>query len=200
MARKNADLHGAAPHSSRVALVLIDVINAMRFPTGDLLARQALPAARAIVAMKKRAAAAGVPVIYANDNYGRWRSDFRATLAHARAPDAPGRKVAALLAPANEDYFVLKPKHSAFYASSLELLLSYVGAECIVLAGFAGDICVRFTAQDAFLRDYELVVASDGTASEDPRSNKAALAYMRDTLGATIKPAKRIDFRRLSRR
>lgn len=197
--RKNADLHGSAPHSSRVALVLIDVINAMSFPNGDALARHALPAARAIAALKRRARAADVPVIYANDNYGRWRSDFRATLAAARAPDAPGREVAALLAPDDDDYFVLKPKHSAFYASSLELLLSYFGAECIVLAGFAGDICVRFTAQDAFLRDLEIIVASDGTASEDPRSNRAALTYMRQQLKAKVSVARSIDLGRLRR-
>lgn len=196
----NPGLHGAVRDRARVAVVLIDVINGMDFPTGPLLAKHALPAARAIVRLKERARAARVPIIYANDNYGRWRSDFRATIDNALTPGMPGREVSAMLVPDADDYFVLKPKHSAFYASGLELLLSYFGAQRIVLAGFAGDICVRFTAQDAFLRDYQIIVARDATASEDPRSNAAALEQMRRQLGARLATVSRIDLRALRRR
>jgi nicotinamidase-related amidase len=194
------DLHGSAPTSSRVALVLIDVINAMDFPTGHLLVKHAYPAAKKIAALKRRATEAGVPTIYANDNYGRWRSDFRATLENASHPDKPGHEIALMLAPDEDDYFVLKPKHSAFYGSSLELLLDYVGSETLVLAGFAGDRCVRFTAQDAFLRDYTVIVPSDCVASEQPRANREALAYMRSHLQAKTVPSPRIDFRALRRK
>lgn len=194
------DLHGAAPHSSRVALVLIDVINAMDFPTGDKLAKHARLVARNILRLKQRAKAARVPVVYANDNYGRWRSDFRATLQRATAADMPGRDIATLLAPEEDDYFVLKPKHSAFYASSLELLLQYFGSRRIVLAGFAGDWCVRFTAEDAFMRDFETIVASDCIASEEIRANREALGYMKTYLRAQTVPGSRIDFRALRRR
>jgi nicotinamidase-related amidase len=194
------DLHGSAPTRSRVALVLIDVINGMDFPTGHLLVKHAVPAAKKIAALKKRAKAVGVPVIYANDNYGRWRSDFRATLENASQPDMPGHEVALMLAPDDDDYFVLKPKHSAFFGSSLELLLAYVGAETLVLAGFAGDRCVRFTAQDAFLRDYDVIVPSDCVASEKPRENREALAYMRAHLDVRTTPSARVDFRALRKR
>jgi len=180
--------------------VLIDVINAMDFPEGRQLAKYAVPAAKQIAALKRRAKAAGVPTIYANDNYGRWRSDFRATLENASQPEMPGHEVALMLAPDEEDYFVLKPKHSAFYGTSLELLLSYVGAATLVLAGFAGDRCVRFTAQDAFLRDYGLIVASDCIASEQPRQNREALAFMRAHLDVKTIASARIDFRPLKRK
>jgi len=193
------DLHGAAPHRSRVALVLVDVINAMEFPTGHLLAGHALPAAKKLAALKRRAHEARVPVVYANDNYGRWRSDFRAIYEHATAPQARGREVAQLLAPEERDYFILKPKHSAFYASTLELLLAYFGARCVVLAGFAGDLCVRFTAQDAYLRDLEIVIATDCIASEQARSNRAAIADMKKSFHARALPGARIDFRALRR-
>lgn len=197
---RSRDLHGAAPHSSRVALVLIDVINAMDFPTGDKLAKHAQLVARNILRLKQRAKAARVPVVYANDNYGRWRSDFRATLQRATTADMPGREIATLLAPEEDDYFVLKPKHSAFYASSLELLLQYFGSRRIVLAGFAGDWCVRFTAEDAFMRDFETIVASDCIASEEIRANREALGYMKTYLRAQTVPGSRIDFRALRRR
>lgn len=193
--RRNPDLHGAVVHRSRVALLLVDVINAMDFPGSERLVRHATPVATIIARLRERARAARVPVIYANDNFGRWRSDFRATIVHAQRAEAPGREIAKLLAPDELDYFLLKPKHSAFYASSLDLLLTYLGTERLVLAGFAGDICVQFTAQDAFLRDFELVVPSDAIASEDARSNRAALDFMRDRLGARAPASSRVDFR-----
>lgn len=197
--RRNQDLHGAVLHRSRVALLLVDVINAMSFPEGRRLARHAAPAAREIARLRERARAANVPVIYANDNFGRWRSDFRATVLNAQQAEMPGRDIAKLLEPDDQDYFVLKPKHSAFFGTSLDLLLTYLGTDRLVLAGFAGDICVQFTAQDAFLRDFELIVARDATASEDPRSNTAALAFMRERLCARTPASARIDFRSLAR-
>src|SRR5436190_8338686 len=91
-----------------VALVLIDVINRFDFRGGDALLRTARPAARAIARLKERAARAGVPVVYVNDNFGRWRSDFRATVEHCRAPDATpaARAIVHELAPTGRDYFV----------------------------------------------------------------------------------------------
>ncbi len=188
------DLHGAVPQRSRVALLLIDVINAMDFAHGPHLAKHALPAAKRIASLKGRAKKARVPVIYANDNFGRWRSDFRATVENARTPGMPGCEIANLLVPDDDDYFILKPKHSAFYGTSLDLLLHYLGSEVLVLAGFAGDICVLFTAQDAFLRDLSVVVARDGVASESKRKNDVALAFMKGRLRAEIRNASRIDF------
>jgi nicotinamidase-related amidase len=186
-------------HRCRVALLLIDVINAMDFPEGRKLARHALPAARKIAGLKQRAKAARVPVIYANDNYGQWRSDFRATLVNAQRPEMPGREIALLLPPEDDDYFVLKPRHSAFYGSALELLLSYLGSERLVVAGFAGDMCVQFTAQDAFLREIDLVIARDCIASETVRANRIALDLMKKHMKASITDAARIDFRALRR-
>jgi len=76
---------------------------------------------------------------------------------------------------------LLRPEaeHSGFYGTSLDLLLSYLGADTLVLAGFVGDICVQSTAHDAFLRDHRVVVASDAVASEDAPSNRRALEWMR---------------------
>jgi nicotinamidase-related amidase len=175
--------------------VLVDVINAMDFPEGKALARHAKPAAKRIAALKKRAKAAHAPVIYANDNYGQWQSDFRMTLEKAIAPDMPGREISLLLAPEQDDYFVLKPKHSAFFGTPLEMLLEYLGSERIVLAGFAGDICVRFTAHDAFLRDLEIIVPSDCVASETAAANREALSYLRTHLKCSVVPSARVSFR-----
>ena len=105
-----------------------------------------------------------------------------------------GQPLAQMLAPEHEDYFVLKPKHSAFFATTLDTLLRYLGARRLVLTGIAGDACVLITAVDAFLRDYELQVPSDCVASRDPAENKSALAYMRRVLHADVRVSADIDF------
>src|SRR6476660_6669776 len=110
MPEKNPDLHGSAPDKSEVALLLIDVINDLDFPEGEQLLRYALPMARQIAALKRRAREKGIPVVYVNDNFGRWRSNFKAQVEHCLRDDSRGKPVAELLRPDEEDYFVLKPK------------------------------------------------------------------------------------------
>jgi len=196
---KNPDLHGNAPDDAPVALVLIDVINDMEYPGGDELLVQARPMAERLAALKRRARAAGIPVIYANDNFGRWKSDFATLVRHCTEDDVRGRPVARLLVPDADDYFVLKPKHSAFFATPLETLLKYLGATTLILTGMTGDMCVLFTAADAFLRDLHLVVAEDCVASIDPEANRHALRHMARVMDADVRPSTTIDLDRLRR-
>ena len=200
MPAKNHDLHGSAPDSSEAALLLIDVINDLEFPGGRQLLKPALRAAKKIAALKARARAAGVPVIYANDNFGRWRSDFKQVVEHCLREGVTGQPLVELLAPDHDDYFVLKPKHSAFYSTTLELLLEYLGTKRLVLTGFAGDACVLMSAADAYMRDVELFVPSDCTASRSPAENRKALQYMTRALHANITPSTRLDLKKLAGR
>ncbi len=105
------------------ALILIDVINDFDFPEAEQLLPQAVVMAKAIKLLKGRAKLAGLPVIYVNDNFGRWRSDFRAQIEHCLA--GQGREIVATLKPEHDDYFVLKPMHSGFYSTSLDVLLRH---------------------------------------------------------------------------
>ena len=157
----------------------------------------AIAAARQIAALKGSAWAAHVPVIYANDNFGRWRSDFREVVDHSLQDGVRGQALAELLRPERGDYFVLKPKHSAFFATTLDTLLRYLEARRLVLTGIAGDTCVLITAMDAFLRDYELHVPSDCVASRDSAENGKALAYMQRVLHADVSAAAAVDFHAL---
>ena len=115
--RRDDDLHGNAPDESEVVLLLIDVINDLSFPDSKELVRQSAALAKAIANLKKRCKKLGIPAIYVNDNRGRWRSDFSAVLRHCLHPQSPGREMTELLVPEPDDYIVLKPKHSPFYAS-----------------------------------------------------------------------------------
>jgi len=200
MPAKNYDLHGNAPDRCDVALLLVDVINDLEFANGKRLLKPALRAARHIAALKQRARDARIPVIYANDNFGRWRSDFNEVVEHCLRDDVTGRPIVELLAPQREDYFVLKPKHSAFFATVLQTLLEYLKAKRLILAGFAGDVCVLITAADAYLRDFEIYVPRDCTASASEVENRKALQYMARVLHADTTPSGKLDLRKLAGR
>jgi nicotinamidase-related amidase len=200
MPAKNADLHGSAPDKSEVALLLIDVINDLDFPEANQLLRYARPMARKIVRLKERAKKAGVPVIYVNDNFGRWRSDFRRQVVHCLREKSRGREIVSLLQPQEDDYFVLKPKHSGFFSTTLDTLLRYLGARKLIVTGIAGNFCVLFTANDAYMRDYELIIPSDCTVSNTPGENRQALTLMRKFLKADTRPSTRLRFARAKKR
>lgn len=200
MPAKNHDLHGNAPDTCEAALLLIDVINDLEFPGGRAMLAPALRAARRIAALKSRARKARVPVIYANDNFGRWRSNFADVVEHCLNDGVRGQPVAELLAPDHDDYFVLKPKHSAFYATTLETLLAYLKTRRLIIMGFAGDACVLMSAADAYMRDVEIHVPADCTASKSQAENRKALQYMKRVLHADTRPSGKLDLVRLARR
>ena len=194
MPSKNEDLHGNVPDQADVALLLIDVINDLEFEGGEKLFEHALPMARRLAALKARAKEAGVPVIYVNDNFGKWQSDMNKLIAHCLEDDVRGRPIVELLKPDEDDYFVLKPKHSGFFSTTLDTLLAYLKVRTLILTGVAGNICVLFTANDAFMRDFNLIVPADCTASNDPKENDHALAQMAEVLDADIRPSTELSF------
>jgi nicotinamidase-related amidase len=183
-----------APDEAKTALLLIDVINPLDFESGEKLLAQALPMARFLAELKRRAKAVGVPVIYVNDNFGRWRSDFPRLVERCLEAHVRGRPVVEQLLPEDDDYFVLKPKHSAFFQTNLEILLKYLAADTLIMTGMAGDICVLFSANDAYMRDFRIIVPPDCTASEDADQNRQVLMLMQRVLKAEITPSADIEF------
>jgi nicotinamidase-related amidase len=184
--------------TARTALLLVDVINDMDFPGSGKLVRQAVPMARRLARFKARAARAGIPSIYINDNFGRWRSDFKRLVAHCTKDKVPGRAVARMLRPTPQDYFVLKPKHSAFFGTTLDTLLEHLQTETVILTGIAGNICVLFSANDAYMRDLRLYIPRDCTVSNTRKENDYALEQMRTVLKADLTSSARLDLKRLA--
>jgi nicotinamidase-related amidase len=197
MVESNENLHGSAPDKSPVALLLVDVINDLEFPEGEQLLEQFLPIAENLARLKRRARQAGIPVVYVNDNFGRWRSDFSSQVRHCLQDNVRGQQIVELLKPESDDYFVLKPKHSGFYCTALELLLDHFGAERLIVAGVAANICVLFTANDAYQRGYQLHVPCDCVASNTATLTREALDEMRTVLDARIDPASEIDWQQM---
>jgi nicotinamidase-related amidase len=196
---KTRDLHGSAPDECRVALLIIDMINAFEFDGAPAMLPRALAAAKAIAALKQRARRSRVPVVYVNDNFGRWRSDFRSILMHCLREGVRGKPIAELLKPDEDDYFVLKPKHSGFQFTTLDVLLAHLGAQTLILTGVAANFCVLFTAHDAYMRDYHLVVPSDCVASQTEEDDRYALAHLAAVTKADTRPSSEINFAALER-
>jgi nicotinamidase-related amidase len=178
------------------ALLLIDVVNDMAFNGSQQLIRQAEPMASRLAALKRRASAAGVPAIYVNDNFGQWRSDFRKTVAHCTARSSPGRVVSKRLRPTVRDYFVLKPKHSGFYDTTLDTLLEDLKIARVIVTGIAGNICVLFTANDAYMRGLRILAPSDCIVSNTPEDNAHALRQIESVLKGRTTPSERLVFQR----
>ena len=198
MPAKNDDLHGNVPDTAPVALLLIDVINDLEFPGGDELAARVEPVVDRLAALVARARAAKVPVVYVNDNFGRWRSDFHQQLEHVLRDGVRGRVLAERLAPTEDDYFVLKPKHSGFFATTLDTLLAYLKVRTLIVAGLTTNVCVLFTAADAYMRDLHLAVPEDCVAACTESEHRTGITMLRDVLHADTRPSAEIDFAALA--
>ena len=198
MPAKNEDLHGNVPENSPVVLILVDVINDLEFEGGDQVLRNAVPMAKRLVKLADLARASGIPVIYVNDNFGKWRSDFHALLDHCRSDGVRGRPLAEILAPKKADYFVLKPKHSGFFSTTLDTLLDYLGTRTVILTGLTTDRCVLFTAADAHMRDLHIHVPEDCCAAESEEYHSQAMLTLERVLGASVNSSDEIDFAKLA--
>ncbi len=167
------------------------MISDFRFEEAPQLLPRLRPVVRRIAELKSKARTRGVPAIYVNDNFGRWQSDFAGLVRYCTAADQPGANLVRQLAPEKDDYFILKPRHSGFYASALETLLQNMGASRLILTGISSHQCVLFTANDAYVREYALKIPRDCIAAPSAPQTRLALQYFETVLGADIRPAAR---------
>lgn len=188
-----AKLDGSAPGG--VGLVLVDVINPLDFEGADALASAAIKAAEVIDRLRAQADELGTPVVYVNDNYGHWGAEKAKLIDTCAAATPAARRIVDRLRPRDADYFIIKPQVSGFYATNLPVLLPRLGVNRVVLAGFAADICVLFTAADAHMREYDLWVPQNAIASDNPDHAAWALKIMRKSMGAVTDSTDRLDLR-----
>ena len=186
-----------APLADRVAaggmaLLVIDMVSSWDFPDADVLARAALAIAPRIGALKRRCIDAGVPVVFVNDNRGRWRSEFRELVRVSIVESEIGAAIAEHLRPGDGDYSVLKPKQSAFYATPLDLLLRHLRVTRLLVSGVASEQCIVISAAEAKMRDYDVVVPSDCIADQTAARTARALRHLREALGIETTPSPRV--------
>ncbi|WP_413568393.1 cysteine hydrolase family protein [Bdellovibrio sp. HCB117] len=165
------------------ALLIIDMLNTFDFPEGKDLARYTWPVAQKVKALKQKLKKKKVPVIYLNDNFGQWRSDSKEVYLNCAHDASLGSEIAKILKPEDDDYFILKPRHSGFYCTNLDILLEDFGVKNLILTGVAGNICVFFTANDAHMRGFKIWVPKDCIASNTKKDNDFTLDQMSQVLG-----------------
>ena len=182
------------------ALLLIDMISCWDFPDAGKLLPGAIAIAPAIAAFKQRCTRAGVPTIYANDNLGRWRSDFKALVDISLQCGGNAAAITTALRPQVDDYFVLKPKHSAFHATPLTILLEHLAVQTLFVVGVSSDQCVMTSVAEARMRDLDVIVPRDLVASQSRQRNDVALLQFEETHGLNITPSPRVRFKRGARK
>jgi nicotinamidase-related amidase len=174
----------------RTAVLAIDLVSDFRFDDGLALRDRLRPVAPAIGALLRRARRAKVPVIYVNDHVGRWRDTFHDLVPRAR--HGHGADIVRRIAPTRADYHVVKPRRSGFLYTPLALLLSDLGAKRIVLVGVSTDMCILATAADAQNRKLEVVVPADCCCALTDARHAQAIALLRDSIGADVRPSDRL--------
>lgn len=173
-------------HRSPAVLLLVDVVNHFEFPDGEVILKNALQIAQRLARLKKRARDSNIPVVYVNDNFGQWRSDAGRLLAHCLRTDCAGKPFVEAIQPDEQDYCVLKPMHSAFFQTPLDLLLRHLGASSIILAGIATNSCILCTAHDAKMREFNITVVSDCCAARSAREHNEAIDNIREMAKARV--------------
>ncbi|MEK4197801.1 MULTISPECIES: isochorismatase family cysteine hydrolase [Cytobacillus] len=170
----------------KTALIIIDMINDFQFKHGKVLAKKALKMTTSINLIRTHFHQHKLPVIYINDHYKLWKADIEEIMAYCNNPiSAP---ILQTIKPSSEDYFLIKPKHSAFYGTALHTLLNQLAIDKLIMVGLAGNICVLFSANDAYMREYKLHIPANCIASNDDHDNENALIMMKDVLKANIDP------------
>ena len=185
---------GVQSRSCSEALLIIDMISDFEFEDGDKLYPQALEAAECISAVKRKAKRADAAVVYVNDNYGRWNEDFHTYTSNVREKSDKGRRIIELLEPESDDMFVLKPQRSGFYATPLGVLLLSMGTSRVVVTGVTTDICVLFTAHDAYMRGFNVSVPADCAAAVKPAHHRRALRFLERIADVDISSCDEVEF------
>jgi nicotinamidase-related amidase len=196
MPRATLTLEGFETRPASTALLILDLITALDFPGGKRMFPEVLKAAQRVRALRERAEAARIPIIYVNDNQGRWRSDSAYIIQRCREHNPRGAALVDVLEPKPEHYFIVKPKHSAFFATALEVLLDHARVEKLIITGISSHQCVLFTATEAHMRDYELQIPRDCIAAPKRADAQLALRYFESVLGADTRRSTELRLRR----
>jgi nicotinamidase-related amidase len=175
---------------SETALLVIDMMNTYEHEDAEVLAENVAeivdPLAEVISRARDRD---DVDVIYVNDNYGDFTADFE-DIVNA-ALDGERSDLVSPIAPGKESLRVLKVRHSAFYASSLDYLLGRLKTQRLIVTGQVTEQCILYSALDAYVRHFSFIIPPDCVANIDPELGDAALTMMRKNMHAEIVPAEK---------
>jgi nicotinamidase-related amidase len=171
--------------------VIADMLNSYDHEDGEALADSVKEKLPGIVDLRRRAEEAGALVVYVNDNHDAWEAGREELIQKALEGEHP--ELVDPIAPREPVPFIAKGRHSAFYQTALDHLLSSNDVEQIVLAGQVTEQCILYSALDAYIRGYEMVVPPDAVAHIDAELAKAALKMMESNMHAELTPVADLD-------
>jgi nicotinamidase-related amidase len=177
-----ADRSPIAWHDPRTALIVIDMLNPYEHEDADALARSVANAVEPIADLVAQARERDALCVYVNDNYGDW-SAGRAELLD-RALQGCHPSLVKPIAPRPDVAFVPKARHSAFFSTQLEYMLRH---ERIVLTGQVTEQCILYSALDAYVRHFSIVLPRDAVAHIHEHLAAAAIEMMETNMGAEIR-------------
>jgi nicotinamidase-related amidase len=178
--------------AGKTALIVVDMLNTYEHADAEALIDSVGEVLPNIASLIDRARSEGVEIIYVNDNYGAW-NEGRSELVE-RASSGPHGELIEPIVPAQDTAFVVKARHSIFYETPLEYLLRTGGIERLVLVGQVTEQCILYSALDAYIRHFTVVVPPDAVATIHPELHEAALTMMRINMDADITPSADVSF------
>src|SRR3954470_16771031 len=179
----------------KTALVITDMLNPYDHEDAGPLAesvREKLPCIVRLLADARAAGEDDVMVIYANDNQDYWEAGRQELIERALEGEHP--ELVEPIAPRDPVPFLAKGRHSAFYQTALDHLLSQAEIERLVLSGQVTEQCILYSALDAYIRGYEMVVPPDAVAHINPIFAEAALKMMESNMHAELTAVPDVDF------
>jgi nicotinamidase-related amidase len=188
-----AERHGGRhdDESGATALLVVDMLNPYEHPEADRLAGRVADALPGVQALLRRAGEKEVPVVYVNDNYGDWNSSSEQLAERAMAGAHP--ELVEPVLPAEGRSFVVKVRHSTFYETPLEYLLDQMGVGRLLFSGQVTEQCILYSALDAYVRHFDVVVVTDAVAAIYDDLGGAALRMMERNMGADLARAEEVD-------
>jgi nicotinamidase-related amidase len=173
------------------ALILTDVLNTYEHEDADRLAASVKGTLEPIRSLIEAARERDVPLIYVNDNYGDWNSSSEELAKRAMSGRHP--ELVEPLLPPEGSMFVIKARHTIFYETPLNYLLTDLGVGTIILVGQVTEQCILYSALDAYVRHLHVAVPPDGVAHIHEDLADAALQMMERNMRARLIPSSKPD-------
>lgn len=129
----------------------------------------------------EKARGAKIPIIYICDAHRRDDPEFKVWPVHA-VKGTKGAQIIKELEPHKNDYIILKTTYSGFYRTRLEGLLKKLRIEELIVTGILTNICVLYTAVDALMRGYQVIIPEGCVAGINSDDERFALRQIREIL------------------
>jgi nicotinamidase-related amidase len=172
----------------QTALIVIDMLNDYEHEDADALATSVEEKLPQIVALRDAAGEReDVMLVYVNDNHDAWDSERDDLVERARKGKRPD--LVEPIAPVGRVSFFPKGRHSIYYQTAVDHLLKVEAVERVILVGQVTEQCILYSALDAYLRGYEVIVPPDAVAHIDEEFAHAALGMMERNMHADLVPA-----------